>query len=154
MRLTLSLNAETQKLGRKMINKLVGALSGSYAPALICEDVRCTSTGGDVRIDSEYDLRELPVDDTAGLAYWQKQLGAGAVSEDALQACVTGYAIDPLESAISSIARDAQDAQGSTLVLLNDHLMKLLNMQFINLAHGDAGSAITTTPISTTRTRE
>ncbi|WP_050508101.1 hypothetical protein [Pseudomonas syringae] len=142
MRLTLSLNAETQKLGRKMIKKLIGVLGGSYTPVLIAEDMQVISTSGGVRIDSEYDLRELPVDDPAGLAYWEKQLGMGAVNEDALQGCVTGFAIDPLESAINNTAALLADEvermheraesgrpAGRLAEVFGQHLDKLLAIQ-------------------------
>ena len=150
MRLTISLNAETQKLGRKMIKKLVGVLGGSYTPVLIAEDMQVISTSGGVRIDSEYDLRELPVDDLdpAGLAYWQKQLGVGAVDEDALQGCVTGYAIDPLESAIDQAVRLLSDERDrlheigigesesgkGLLIKLGTHLNDLMSLQLKRLS--------------------
>lgn len=45
--------------------------------------------------------------------YWRHQLSSGVASVEALQGCVTGYAIDPLEAAIESTTRVMRDERES-----------------------------------------
>lgn len=80
--------------------------------------------------------------------YWDGRLGSGVASVDALQGCVTGYAIDPLEAAIESttrimreegehaadIARTLSDRPTTSLYrAMGEHLDKLLALQLKQL---------------------
>lgn len=80
--------------------------------------------------------------------YWRKHLSTGVASVEALQGCVTGYVIDPLESAIESttrimreegehaadIARTLSDRPTTSLYrAMGEHLDKLLALQIRRL---------------------
>ncbi len=85
--------------------------------------------------------------------YWDGRLGSGVASVDALQGCVTGYAIDPLEAAIESTARVMRDERESMAQIsmtvggdipstslhsrMGEHLDKLLALQLKKLSGGD-----------------
>ena len=81
-------------------------------------------------------------------AYWQSRTSPVAASVEALQGCITGYAIDPLESAIESttrimreegehaadIARTLSDRPTTSLYrAMGEHLDRLLALQLKQL---------------------
>jgi len=83
-----------------------------------------------------------------GKEYWQSQLNSGSVAVEALQGCVTGYAINPLESAIDQVVRLLREERESeagqkgiktvACQRLESHLNDLLALQLRTLKD-DAG---------------
>ena len=85
--------------------------------------------------------------------YWGGRLGSGVASVEALQGCVTGFAIDPLESAIESTTRIMRDeyaqlvdlskpnggevGESSVFARMAQHLDKLLALQLKQLSTVD-----------------
>lgn len=76
-------------------------------------------------------LKEL---EEAGERYWASRLDSGSLSAEELQGFTTGYAVDPLESAINNTVSAATDAEGLTLILLQDHLKQLCEIQRTKLS--------------------
>lgn len=79
-----------------------------------------------------------------GKEYWQSRLNSGSVAVEALQGCVTGYAINPLESAIDQVVRLLRDERESeagqkgietvACQRLESHLSELLALQLKQLS--------------------
>jgi len=66
-------------------------------------------------LDSMYPDTMVPAieADPVSCKSWQQRLATGSVNTEELQGCMTGYAIDPLESAIESTVRMMDERMAS-----------------------------------------
>lgn len=69
---------------------------------------------------------------TGGYASSPEAQVAGVLSEGAT--FISGFGLDPLESAITNAAQAAHEAEGMTLTILQDHLKMLCDLQLEKLA--------------------
>ena len=70
-------------------------------------------------------LKEL---EEAGKRYWGSQLERGGVNMEAVQGCVTGYAIDPLESAIQSTLKAIRDEREAIVALKANSAVEIVKI--------------------------
>lgn len=147
MQIVIKVSSATHAGGSKAIKCALDALGLAYSVEFLGDERSFCGSGSS--ITSTCQLKDLPVDDLdpAGLAYWEKQLSSEVVSVEALEGCVTGYAIDPLESAIESTVRLLREERESeagqkgiktvACQRLESHLDKLLALQLKQLNGSD-----------------
>lgn len=75
---------------------------------------------------------------TGGYASSPEAQVAGVLSEGAT--FITGFGLDPLESAISNAASSASGADGITLLILQRHLKELCTLQLARLSGAEVAA--------------
>lgn len=119
----------------ELIDKALRAEYGHHVQ-IASHDLSCErglgSPSGKPRVsETIFSLREQGIDSgkTVGSLKIEVDNSLALGQVEALQGYATGYAIDPLESAITNSAQAAAEAQGLTLTILQGHLKQLCETQ-------------------------
>ena len=122
----------------ELIDKALRAEYGHHVQ-IASHDLSCErglgSPGEKPRVsDTIFNLREQGVDTGKTVGSLKIEIDTSDVDSalgkvEALQGFTTGYAIDPIESAITNAAQAANEVEGLTAVILQEHLKQLCEMQ-------------------------
>lgn len=124
--------------GKSQVLELIErALRGEYGHhvQIASHDLSCErglgSPGEKPRVsDTIFSLREQGADFGKTAGSLEIEIDASSAGQvGAHQGFATGYAIDPLESAITNAAQSAAEAEGLTLTILQGHLKQLCEIQ-------------------------
>lgn len=135
----------------ELIDKALRAEYGHHVQ-IASHDLSCErglgSPGEKPRVsDTIFSLREQGADEGKTLGSLKIDIDTSEFDSalgkvEALQGFTTGYAIDPLESAITTAAQTANEVQGLTALILQSHLKDLCAIQKKKLSAEDVETTI------------